>query len=60
MFKDVCPNCGKKIVRVDYPDDGDFYHVEDTEWGIEPNSEDPGFLVAKENTYPASICGNNP
>jgi len=58
-----CPNCGKKVITIDYPLPIQ-YHNEDTEWGIKPtglnhptNPGDPGWLVAKRGALPAAICG---
>ena len=51
-----CPECNKEIVRVDSAEaDGEYYHVEDTEWLVTPTREDPGILVPKKNTVPA-VC----
>ena len=46
-----CNICGKEIVSIDYPANVK-YHTEDTEWGIWPEGDDPGWLVAKPNTKP--------
>lgn len=52
----TCSICGGETVLVDYPMPIE-YHNEDTEWGIWPDGEDPGWLVAKLNTKPvASGC----
>lgn len=52
-----CPVCSKEIVAVDAPN-GEYYHTEDTMWGIPPQDDhDPGWMVPKPGAIPASQCG---
>jgi hypothetical protein len=52
-----CPVCGGKTECIDYPTQGE-YHKEDCEWGIWPDRDDPGWLVAKSGARPISAGCN--
>lgn len=54
-----CPICNKPVCAVDYPiyAMGNYYHVEDTEWVVYPEDDDPGVIGAKAGAVPIDVCG---
>ena len=52
-----CPECGRTTVLIDYPI-REEYHNGDTEWGIEPDRNDPGWIVAKRGAMPIAAGCN--
>lgn len=56
-LQNKCPSCGKPLVAVDYPNCGEVYHEQDTEWGIPPvEYKDTGLLVPVKGALPAKLC----
>lgn len=52
-----CSRCGKEIIAIDYPESGEMYHAEDTEWACPPQeAHDPGWLTSKYGAKPSKFC----